>query len=208
MEKIIHSTSTAHLFAKSIEIRLVVTIVEPEIPAGVHGNDITSWVEVELTMKHEEAISEFKHAYSLLAITLWDILDLSICLDHISLRDDTTETLKDLTAQSKHKCRAQWAIHQWLFNIAVLLYSKNTEMYHGKRYVSLRVFADEDRSGVARIVASAVTPEEVRRFASELRACHDQVMSARALFIPEEPVPEKNFNTGESFRLPMSNLLL
>jgi hypothetical protein len=184
MEKIIHSTSAADLLAVSIEIRLVVTIFEPVIPPGVHGDDTTSLVDLELTVRHDDGTAEFKHAYSLWSDALDDILNLSICLHHFSLRDDTTEILEDQTLLSTYPYPAQWAIEQSLFNIGVSLFSKNTKKFLGKRYMSLIVYPDADCSGVPRIVGSAATPEEVRRFASELHACYDQVMSARALFLP------------------------
>jgi hypothetical protein len=157
----------------------------------VHGSDIDIRVDVELTVKHNESMSEFKHAYSLWSVAFFDILNFSTCLYHISLRDDTTETLQDPTPHSTHVHRAQWAIQQQFFNTGTSLFSKNTEGLPGARYVSLRVFADDDFSGAPWIVTSAATPEAVRRFGAELRECYDELESAQDLFnswlYPDDP---------------------
>lgn len=112
---------------------------------------------------------------SIWADSMYDLMDLSLCMAHFAGRDDTTSEIADIEPNSSYSHRAQWVLIKELFDCDLLMYAKNTPRFTGKRFVDILFFLESKEPEQCRIAHLEASPDTIQRFAEELYQMHNAV---------------------------------
>lgn len=157
---------------------------------GIAGDDEPSLlnVQIRLTNERQQKTLSTARQVSVWSDEIFDMLDLSICMDHISEREDTTESLEcryrpkksgEQGGSSKpaYSYSAQWVLYQSLFGVDFAMSAKNTPRFIGRRYISMFFYDVDDESRVM-VEAIDCTPQSLNTFSRELFQCYEELQES------------------------------
>ena len=132
-------------------------------------------IMVELRFFSKEETSSCQNFYSIWSDSIYDLLDLSICMSHLADKNDTTERLAANGSREKYSHRAQWELVQRIFNWTITVSSKLTPKFVGKKFVSIWFETDASTPNQYTLLTLVAFFEETKRFAEELRQIYEDI---------------------------------
>ena len=141
------------------------------------GGDDYPEIPVLVELKYfskEESISR-QYYSTVWSDSIFDLLDLSVCISHLADKNDTTEKLAAGGSRKKYFHRAQWELVQSLFDWKISDSSKLTKKFKGIRYISIWFETDASNPNQYTLLQLESLSAPTKQFAKELRQIYEDI---------------------------------
>jgi len=131
------------------------------------------------------------------------LMDLSLCLKHLSVTTDTTKKLLDTGSERDYWINSQWCMYQVLLGVSFLMYSRDSKRWGGFRFLSV-IFPRPKPSTKIEKISQAwlkTSPEAVLEFANHIHEMYDQIVAISNARTPEDLDAEMHVYVLEAKRL-------